>query len=720
MAEPATSSLAAGETHQKLETEPSSEAPAEEAQAGNSQAIESLAEAQAEAQLASADSTRGDNTTTSAAAPTRQLAPQPAVAATVRPEATLDKISFSHASLTLPRSPSSTPEPAPVRSADRPALVNTTAPAPAPSTSASSAKITQHRGDPSAAITLDSCAFADCDVSGAPGQRPNAPSVSETGPSDSVPLLETPIDGSGDGTLEVRGPQAGLDQTTLSSPVGADLPACDPDTVIVVDTVAVSCSTILTEATVTQVLQPFLGRPLSAQDQQDAADALTRYYLEAGYITSRALAQASPTPADQLHLRVVEGGIDAIAIDGLDRLHDDYLRSRLALATQPPINTARLEDQLRLLRQSPLIENIEASLLPGNTPGNSTLRVRVDEANPFTAFVGLDNYSPPVLGTTQGTLALTYQNLTGRGDRLSGSVVRTTTGGRTTATLGYAIPLNPMEGTLQVNASFEDTRIPLMPGLDVSGNSQTYGISFRQPLIRTPREELALSLGFDYQNGQTFIGDRPLGLGVNGISRTSVVRFGQDYVSRDLQGAWALRSRFSLGTGLFGATVNPAPLPDGQFFSWLGQAQRVQRLNDDHLLIISADVQITPDPLLSSEKFVIGGAQTVRGYRQNLLGGDNGFRVSVEDRIALQRNEAGLPTLQLAPFVDMGSVWNAGSNPSPAPVQGFVMGLGLGLIWEPTPQINLRVDYGLPLVNPPSRGNSWQEQGIYFQMGYRL
>jgi hemolysin activation/secretion protein len=534
------------------------------------------------------------------------------------------------------------------------------------------------------------------------------------------------LDESGDAPVEVRGAQAGAEQTALTiaaQPVaeggdGAVLPACNPDTVIVVETIVVSCSTILTEATVTEVLAPFLGRPLSAQDQQEAADALTRYYLEAGYITSRALPQDSPTPTEQLHLRVIEGGIDTIAIDGLDRLHEDYLRSRIGLATQPPINTARLEDQLRLLRQSPLLDNIEASLLPGNTPGNSTLRVRVDEANPFNAFVGLDNYSPPVLGTTQGTLALAHQNLTGRGDRLAGSLVRTTTGGRTTATLGYAIPLNPMEGTLQINATFEDTRIPLMPGLDVSGKSQTYGVSFRQPLIRTPREELALSLGFDYQNGQTFIGDQPLGLDPNGISRTAVVRFGQDYVSRDLQGAWALRSRFSLGTGLFGATVNPDPLPDGRFFSWLGQAQRVQRLSDDHLLIISADVQLTPDPLLSSEKFVLGGAQTVRGYRQNLVGGDNGFRVSVEDRIALQRDEAGLPTLQLAPFVDMGSVWNVGG--SPAPVQGFLMGLGLGLIWEPTPQLNLRVDYGLPLVNSPSRGNSWQEQGLYFQLGYRL
>jgi len=502
-------------------------------------------------------------------------------------------------------------------------------------------------------------------------------------------------------------------------------PACTSDRILVIDTIAVACSTILTEAIAAEVLQPFLGRPLSPTEQQEAADAITRYYLEQGYITSRALVQSDPGPGDRLQLQVVEGGIERIEIDGLERLQEGYLRSRIALATTPPLNSARLEDQLRLLRQSPLLENIEASLLPGDTYGNSILRVRVEEADPFDGFIGLDNYSPPVLGTTQGTLALGYQNLTGRGDRLLGSVQRTTTGGGTTYTLGYAIPLNPMEGTLQVQGTWEQNRIPLAPGFDITSNSQTYSLSFRQPLTRTPQEEFALSLGFDYENGQTFIGDQPFGFGLGpdpdtGISRTAVVRFGQDYVSRDEQGAWSVRSRFSLGTSLFGATVNPDPIPDGQFISWLGQAQRVQRLSDDHLLIVSADVQLTPNPLLPSEKFVIGGAQTVRGYRQNLLGGDNGFRVSVEDRITLNRDEAGLPTLQLAPFVDMGSVWNVGSNPNPVPVQGFLASLGLGLIWEPQPRLNLRVDYGLPLIGTSNRGNTWQEQGIYFQLGYRL
>jgi hemolysin activation/secretion protein len=77
---------------------------------------------------------------------------------------------------------------------------------------------------------------------------------------------------------------------------------------------------------------------------------------------------------------------------------------------------------------------------------------------------------------------------------------------------------------------------------------------------------------------------------------------------------------------VFGATDNPGSIPDGNFFSWLSQVQRLHFLNRDNLLINQLDFQLTPDALLPSEQFVIGGGQSVRGYRQNVLGGDSGFR----------------------------------------------------------------------------------------------
>jgi len=109
----------------------------------------------------------------------------------------------------------------------------------------------------------------------------------------------------------------------------------------------------------------------------------------------------------------------------------------------------------------------------------------------------------------------------------------------------------------------------------------------------------------------------------------------------------------------------------------------------------------------------------LRGFRQNARSGDNGFRMSIEDRIALKRDESGLPVLQIAPFIDFGTVWNKGNNPNVLPDQRFLAGGGLGLLWQPIPRLNIRLDYGIPFVRLRDRGNDVQDSGFYFSVNYQ-
>ena len=209
------------------------------------------------------------------------------------------------------------------------------------------------------------------------------------------------------------------------------------------------------------------------------------------------------------------------------------------------------------------------------------------------------------------------------------------------------------------------------------------------------------------------------GPNIEGESRTSIIQFGQDYTRRDTQGVWAFRSQFNFGVPVLGATDNPSPIPDSHFFSWLAQGQRLQRLNKDNLLIIQADLQLTPDSLLSSEQFVIGGAQSVRGYRQNALSGDNGFRFSVEDRITLVRNQEDRSVFQVAPFLDLGTVFNNPDNPNRLLGDQFIIGLGLGLLWEPITGLNIRLDYAPPIIDLDRGTDNIQDQGFYFSVNWQ-
>jgi hemolysin activation/secretion protein len=425
-----------------------------------------------------------------------------------------------------------------------------------------------------------------------------------------------------------------------------------------------------------------------------------------------------------VEIRVLEGSLEEIQIEGARRVKPNYIRRRVQLGAKTPLNTAQLEDQLRLLRADPLFENVEASLRAGTRLGQSILIVRVVEANPFEGSVGIDNYSPPSVGSERLGLNAIYRNLTGNGDALAGSYYHTTRSGADNLDLSYRLPVNAMNGAVQLRTSLSWNKVVEsdFSFFNIEGESQLYEISFQQPLIRSPREEFALSLGFSYQKSKALAGPFPISPGANaeGFTTTNVIKFGQDYLRRDVKGAWSLRSLFSFGVDLFDATTNSPPVPDGGFFSWLGQVQRVQVLGDNNFLIAGVDIQLTPDRLLPSQQFVIGGGQSLRGYRQNIRAGDNGVRFSLEDRIALERNEAGIPVFQVAPFFDAGVVWNNDTRNRPLPSQNFLAGLGLGIIWEPIPRLSIRLDYAYPLIDLEDRGNNAQDEGFYFNVRYQF
>ena len=520
-------------------------------------------------------------------------------------------------------------------------------------------------------------------------------------------------------------PLAPASPTVQPTPTPAPSVAPTPNTpTIQVQKINVTGSTIFGTNQINAIVQPFEGRTLTLEKLREVADAITQLYLNQGYITSRAIIVDQAISNGVVEIRVLEGSLEEIRIEGARRVNANYIRSRVQLGAKTPLNTAQLEDQLRLLRADPLFENVEASLRAGTGTGQSILIVRIVEANPFEGSVGVDNYSPPSVGSERLGLNLLYRNLTGNGDAIAGSFYHTTQSGADSVDLSYRLPVNAMNGALQLRTSLSRNNIvdPTFRFLGIEGDSQLYEISFQQPLVRSPRTEFSLSLGFSYQESKStsIFGSLSPGANTEGVTRTSVIKFGQDYLRRDAKGAWSMRSLFSFGTGLFDATTNSPPIPDGRFVSWLGQVQRVQILGNNNFLIGGIDVQLTPNRLLPSQQFVIGGGQSLRGYRQNIRGGDNGVRFSLEDRIALERNEAGSPTFQLVPFFDAGVVWNNDTRNRPLPEEQFLAGVGLGIIWEPIPKLSLQLDYGYPLIKIKDRGENAQDEGFYFNVRYRF
>ena len=472
-------------------------------------------------------------------------------------------------------------------------------------------------------------------------------------------------------------------------------------------------STVFSEQDFEPIVAPYEGQSLGLQELRQVSDQITELYLANGYITSRAVLSEQSIVDGLVQIRVVEGSLEDIQVEGTRRLAN-YVRDRVNLANKTPLNQANLEAQLQLLRADPLVKRIEASLRAGTGEGQSLLVVRVTETPFFSGRAAFDTYSPPSVGVARIGLETTFNNLLGLGDRLSTSAFRSTAGDSYAYNFNYSLPLNAMDGTLQAQFSPSTFALidPELQALDVKGSSNTYDLTYRQPLVRKPNEEFALSLGFRHRTGETLLSNI-----VIDSSHTSVFQFGQDYVKRDPKGAWGLRSQFNLGTGLFDATNRANGEADGQFFSWLGQIQRAQVIDNNNLLLVQGSLQATPDSLLGADQFIIGGATSVRGYSQNARFGDNGFRGSIENRTTVLRNDDGSPVTQIAPFIDTAAVWNNSGNTNE---QRWLLGTGVGAIFNLIENVQARLDVGIPLIKIDEPGDSDQSAFVYFSMDYRF
>ncbi len=490
-------------------------------------------------------------------------------------------------------------------------------------------------------------------------------------------------------------------------------------------------NTAFSDRELAEVTQQFAGRDITFAELIAAEAAVTQKYVAAGYINSGAVIPANqtfPRSGGVVKIRIVEGGLDEIAITGNKRLNANYVRSRLERATRRPLNRDRLLEALQILQLDPLIANISAELQAGSRPENSRLEVRIKEADSFSGEVFADNNRSPSVGSFRRGIRINQGNLIGFGDGLEVSYANTN--GSNEFNGSYTAPVNARNGTIRFAAGTASTNIIEEPfdAAEIEGKSRTYELTYRQPIVENLDRTLALGITLSRQESDTFLlGERfalSAGASERGETRVSAVRFFQEYVQRSSRQVIAARSQFSVGTNFLGATTNDTG-PDSRFLAWRGQAQYVRLLAPETLLILRSDIQLADRPLLSLEQIGIGGVQSVRGYRQDLLLTDSGAIASAEVRFPIWRVPKVKGLLQVAPFIDLGVGWNH-SGEKANPDSNKLLGAGVGLLWQMGDRLNVRLDYGIPLINvgggdslrDSSAARTFQEKGIYFRINY--
>lgn len=496
--------------------------------------------------------------------------------------------------------------------------------------------------------------------------------------------------------------------------------------------IAFSGNTAINDEDLRKISASYENRTLTSQELEELRHKLTAVYVEKGYINSGAVIPDQRVADGAITIQIVEGRLSDIEITGNKWLRTAYIKNRVALVAKPPFNVNQLQEKLLLLQEDPLIRRINAELMPGVKPGDALLKVTVEEETPYQIGMQISNNRSPSIGALHGELFAVHRNITGWGDSLGIRYGKNTDGlvnGGDEVSLSYSVPLNAHNTTLRIYYDYSNSRVIEEPfnQIDIKSKLETFGVGISQPLLQTLANEVRLTLAAEKRRSESYLLGQLFSFseGVEcGVSNITAIRFAQEWQYRSPYQVIALRSNISWGIDALGATKNETGV-DGRFLAWQLQVQWArlfEKLNRTQL-IFRTDLQLAKDPLLAMEKFSLGGATSIRGYRENQIVRDKAVVSSLEFRIPVfQAPIPGLskkPTdgiIHLAPFFDWGWAENV-DRPTPDP--RTISSVGVGFRWDPTANIHAELYWGYALRKIDNPHDNLQDHGFHFQLSVR-
>jgi len=482
-------------------------------------------------------------------------------------------------------------------------------------------------------------------------------------------------------------------------------------------------STVFTQAELQAAVAPWTNKTIRSEDLVDVRNALTKLYVEQGYVNSGAFLPDQDVQDGSVRLRIIEGSLEQLDISGNSQFRDSYLKQRIARGAKAPLNVHDLETRLQILQQDPQIERVTARLVPGEEPGDAVLKLDVEEASRWRTNLEFSNYEPPGIGALGGRFEGLFANPAGRGDMLR-FLFHGTEGLRRYRGY-YDIPFTPRDTRFSLDARYSSAEAVRSPGkeLDIESSFQSYRIGLRQPVFHTPKELLEVEIIADWRhtttellgNGFSFPGSGAQ----DGEATAMVLRFVLDWLRRDRTQVLAARAQVSWGIDALGATINSGGKPDGQFVSWLAQLQWARRFGRMGIeTLFRTDLQFSSAPLLTMEQIAAGGYATVRGYRQNQRVQDQAVIASIETRIPLWRHPQRWGVIQLAPFFDVAHLWDHHRRSERRPAKTLAS-VGVGLRWTMARYLSAQIYWGQNLTEVITSG-TLQDKGVQFKIEARF
>jgi hemolysin activation/secretion protein len=457
------------------------------------------------------------------------------------------------------------------------------------------------------------------------------------------------------------------------------------------------------------LIHDYQNREITPEELQAAKNILAQHYIDHGYLN------AAVTIPDQ----TVTNGVILLSI--VEEYHD--INNRV-------FRHDALIKRLQTLPQNPLCEPIADRIRPSFHLVEENSQIMLTETRPYLFNFNLNNHRSPNLGAYRGEISFVHHNLLGQNDVIN--LCYGLSEGIKDYSIDYSIPLLNSGTTLSINFAQSDASVIEYPfnQLEVESEAENISLSLRHLFYQSNQQYLMFFSELQKFSTKTFLLGRPFSFspGVqNGESQITRLKMGHQWTWLNRDRLISTYSSFNFGLDALDSTINEDGSPDSQFFSVLGAFAWTEYLPTlESRLSFWTAIHYTDDSLLSSAKSAIGGADTVRGYRENYLIRDSIFLASVEWQVPITRwripnvsrePEDGL--VYLIPFIDYGRGQNADNQNDENDEEIF--SVGLGWRWYLSETIQAELFWGHALTDIPEQQEyNLQDDGIHFELSFQL
>lgn len=472
-------------------------------------------------------------------------------------------------------------------------------------------------------------------------------------------------------------------------------------------------NSLLADSAIEAALAPFLGESKTLRDVDGARAALEKNYHDAGYLTVLVSIPEQSVDSGEVALHVVEAGIDRLRVKGAEYTLPSAIKARIPeLAEGNVPNFNKVQQQLTALNRSADVK-ITPVLRAGKVPGTVDVQLDAEDQLPVHGSVDYSNRQTPNTTAQRLSANLRYDNLWQRGHSF-GLTLQTAPQRPKDARVAvgtYAVPVGDDGNALSLYAVYSRSDFASLanaPGLGLLGNSDTLGLRYTMPFASTAEFFHSAAIGFDSKR----IGQTVVTLGGEGTNaKISYVPLVATYTARTFNERRSSVLELGANVGLRGLLGNTDAefnaKRDGASATFLALRAGVQHTEQLGRWALSGklDLQIASGPLVSSEQFVVGGAESVRGYLEGERAADGGARASFELRTPqFSAGAGGDWRLGGLLFFDVARL-NVSQPQFPQPAHEALRGAGFGLRANAPRGVALELDAARALVDGDTTRN---------------